>query len=71
MRYMSRRHSINPYDYQARTARCYGCVRFIKNALKQKSPTCVWLSNRINALFNRIRDSIVSETEKEEAKRLA
>jgi len=59
------------YDYQARTARCYGYVRFMKNALKQKSPTCVWLSNRINALFNRIRDSIVSETEKEEAKRLA
>jgi hypothetical protein len=46
-------------------------VRFIKNALKQKSPTCVSIIDRINDLFNRIWDSIVSETEKEEVKRLA
>jgi hypothetical protein len=71
MRLLSWWHGINPRDYRVRTESCYGCIRFMKESLKEQSTVGRWLNNRINPLFNRIRDSIVTEEEIREAKRLA
>lgn len=43
----------------------------MKDRLKQKSPTFRWLNGRIDPFFNRIRDSIVTSVEVEEARRFA
>ena len=71
MRLLSWRHGINPRDYRVRTESCYGCIRFMKESLKEKSPTARWLNDRINPVFNRIRDSIVTQDEIGESKRFA
>ncbi len=71
MRTMSWWHGINLKDYPVKTERCRNCVRFMKNALKQKSPTFALLNERINPYFNRYRDSIVTKDEKAHAKSLA
>lgn len=71
MRLLSWRHGINPRDYLVRTESCYGCIRFMKDSLKEKSPAARWLNDRINPLFNRIRDSIVTQDEIREARRIA
>lgn len=67
MKALSWYHGINPKDYPVRTEECYGCVRFMKNALKDKSPAFVRLNEIVNPVFNRIRDSIVTEEEKVKA----
>ena len=67
MKALSWYHGINPKDYPVKTEECYGCVRFMKNALKDKSPAFVWLNGLVNPVFNRIRDSIVTEEEKVKA----
>ena len=71
MRLLSWRHGINPRDYRVRTESCHGCIRFMKESLKEKSPTARWLNDRINPVFNRIRDSIVTQDEVGESKRFA
>ena len=71
MRLMAWRHGIDPKKFEVRTENCYGCVRFMKNALKDKSPVFCWLNDRINPVFNRVRNSIVTEEEMAEAKRCA
>ena len=53
MKIMARWHGINLKDYPVKTERCRNCVRFMKNALKQKSPTFALLNERINPYFNR------------------
>jgi hypothetical protein len=71
MRLLSWWHGIDPCDYPVRTEGCYGCIRFMKESLKERSPVSRWLNDRINPAFNRIRDSIVTQEEIREAKRLA
>jgi hypothetical protein len=43
----------------------------MKESLKEMSPMSRWLNDRINPAFNRIRDSIVTQEEIREAKRIA
>lgn len=50
---------------------CDGCVRYMKDRLKRESSAFRWLNSRINPLFNRIRDSIVTKEEVEDARRFA
>lgn len=71
MRIMCWWHRIDPREYQVRHERCYGCIRFMKVALKEKSPVFVRLNDLVNPVFNSLRDSIVTPEEKEEAKRFA
>ncbi len=71
MKIMARYHGISLRDYPVRTERCRDCVRFMKNALKLKSPAFVRLNDMINPYFNRYRDSLVSAGEKARAKSLA
>jgi hypothetical protein len=56
---------------KARSKKCYGCLRFRKNALKQRSPTFNWLDGYLNPFFNRVRDSLLTVQELEQARALA
>lgn len=70
MRLLGWWHRIDPYAYEVRSEACRGCIRFRKNALKEKSPTFRLLNWLINPIFNRYRDSMVTEVDRAEAKRL-
>ena len=56
---------------KARSKKCHGCLRFRKNALKQRSPLFNWLDGYLNRLFNRARDSLLAPQELEQARALA
>jgi hypothetical protein len=71
MRVMARWHGIDARRYQVNHSRCNGCVRFMKNELKAKSPAFRALNFLVNPVFNRLRDSLVTAEEKSEAKRFA
>ncbi|MHB9027753.1 MAG: nitroreductase [Candidatus Latescibacterota bacterium] len=71
MRTLYRCYRIDPYEYEVRTERCRGCVRFLKTALKEKSTLFRVLNIAINPLFNRVRDSIVTEADIGEARKIA
>ncbi len=71
MRAMARWHRIDPREHEVRTAACYGCVRFMKNALKERSAAFRWLNDRINPFFNRVRNGLLTEAEIQEAKAFA
>lgn len=68
MRILAWLHRIDPRDYPVRTAECYGCNRFLKTVLKERSPVFSWLNNRINPLFDRLVEKIVLAEEIKEAK---
>ncbi len=56
---------------RARSRKCYGCLRFRKNALKQQSPLFNCLDGYLNPIFNRVRDSLLTVQELEQARALA
>ena len=56
---------------KARSRKCHGCLRFRKNALKQRSPLFNWLDGYLNPLFNRARNSLLTSQELEQARALA
>ena len=63
MRIFSWLYRIKPEEYEVKTSACHGCIRFYKVALKEKSGLFRWLNNRINPLFDRVIESIVTEDE--------
>ena len=56
---------------RARSKKCHGCLRFRKNALKQRSPLFNWLDGFLNPFFNRVRNSLLTPEELEQARALA
>jgi hypothetical protein len=68
MRVLSLFYRIDPDEYDVRTPSCHGCIRFYKLALKERSGIFRWLNNKINPLFDRIMESIVTEEELKSAK---
>ena len=46
MRLMALFYRINPDEYEVRTPSCYGCMRFYKVALKEKSRLFCWLNDQ-------------------------
>jgi len=50
---------------------CSGCVRYMKIQLKEKSPTFRLLNALIDPVFNRMRNSIVTRQELDEARSFA
>jgi hypothetical protein len=50
---------------------CYRCLRFRKNALKERSALFNWLDGYLNPVFNFLRDSLLTAEEKALARRLA
>ncbi len=62
---------IRPKDYLARSPMCFKCIRFRKNALKRRSSLFNWLDSYLNPMFNRVRDSLLTVKELEDARALA
>jgi hypothetical protein len=56
---------------RARSKKCHGCLRFRKNGLKQRSPLFNWLDGYLNPIFNRVRNSLLTPEELEQARALA
>ena len=71
MRLLAFRHGIDPRSYHVRSENCYGCMRFIKTALKEKSAAFRFLNSRINPVFDKIVERIVTEEEVLESKQYA
>jgi hypothetical protein len=68
MRFLAFIHKIDPSEYEVRTRACYGCIRFHKVALKEKSILFRFLNDRINPLFDAMIERIVSPAEIQDAK---
>ncbi len=62
---------IHLCDYTMRSPFCHRCLRFKKNALKEQSSLFRWLDAHLNPVFNRLRDSLLTEQELEEARHFA
>jgi hypothetical protein len=62
---------IRTDEDKPRSKACRRCLRFRKNALKRRSPLFNWLDGYLNPLFNRVRDSLLTQEELERARALA
>ena len=62
---------IRPKDYLARSPMCFKCIRFRKNALKERSALFNWLNSYLNPMFKRVRDSLLTVEELDNAGALA
>ena len=71
MRFLCWAHRVNPAEYEVRTPACYGCVRFYKIVLKDKSALFCRLNNLINPAFDAILERIVTAEELQRAKAYA
>jgi len=71
MRFLSWVHHVNPTEYEVRTPNCYGCIRFYKVALKDKSALFRRLNNLINPVFDATLERIVTQEEISRAKAYA
>jgi len=61
-------YRIDPSEYDVRTPACYGCIRFYKSALKERSHIFRFLNDRINPLFDALMNRIVTTEEIQQAK---
>lgn len=69
---LGRIYRIRLDEYEVRTESCRGCPRFLKTALKDKSPFFQVMNDSIiSPVFDRIMESIVTEKELADAKRHA
>ncbi len=64
-------YGLRPGDHPPRSAMCRRCLRFRKNALKERSRLFNWLDSHLNPLFNRARDALLTPEELEQARGLA
>lgn len=71
MRFLSWVHSVNPLEYEVRTPDCFGCIRFYKVALKEKSGLFRRMNDLINPLYDALLERIVTEEEMRQAKTYA
>ncbi|MEE9935413.1 MAG: hypothetical protein K4445_06840 [Deltaproteobacteria bacterium] len=60
-------YRIDPEEYEVRSPACFGCLRFQKLALKEKSA----LFRRLNALVNPLFDALLAKIVTEEEMRQA
>lgn len=71
MRLLAVWHRIDSRDYTVRSEACYGCMRFMKTALKEKSPVFSFLNSRINPVFDKMVERLVTAEEVLESKKYA
>lgn len=71
MRILARWHRIDARSHAVRNQECYGCVRFMKAELEEKSPAFRFLNNLIGPRFRTMRDTMLTQAELDEAKRHA
>lgn len=63
MRLMAFIQRIDPDVYEVRSPECYGCMRFYKVALKEKSSLFRWLNGLVNPHFDALIERILTEEE--------
>ncbi len=71
MRALSWIYRVNPDVYAVRTPKCYGCIRFYKSALKEKSALFRALNNIVNPFFDAVLERIITPEELKQAKTYA
>ena len=71
MRFLSWVYRVDPGEYEVRTAQCFGCIRFYKVALKEKSALFRRLNDLCNPRFDALLERIVTAEEIGEAKTYA
>jgi hypothetical protein len=71
MRLLALWHRIDPRNYTVRSEACYGCMRFMKTALKEESPAFRLLNSGINPVFDKMVERLVTEEEVLESKKYA
>lgn len=71
MRIFAMAYRIDPHEYDVRTPKCRGCVRFYKSALKERSPLFRRLNDAVNPFFDRQLEMVVTEEEVKMAKAYA
>ena len=71
MRFLSWIYRVNPAEYEVRTPACFGCIRFYKAALKEKSVLFRRMHDLLNPLFDALMERIVTEDEIKQAKTYA
>lgn len=64
-------YGLRAGEHPARSPMCHRCLRFRKNALKTRSRLFTWLDGYLNPIFNRLRDSLLTPDELDQARRLA
>ncbi|MBN2437605.1 MAG: hypothetical protein JXL20_03295 [Deltaproteobacteria bacterium] len=62
---------MDPEEYEVRTPQCFGCIRFYKLALKEKSALFRRLNGLCNPCFDALLEWIVSGEEIKKAKTYA
>ncbi len=63
MRLMAFAHRLDLDVYEVRSPECYGCMRFYKAALKEKSGLFRWLNGLVNPPFDALIERILTEEE--------
>ncbi|MEW5960495.1 MAG: nitroreductase [Chloroflexota bacterium] len=71
MRGLAWMHRIDLAEYEVRTPACYGCIRFYKTALKDKSALFRRLNRLVNPLFDALLEQLVTGAEIRQAKAYA
>jgi hypothetical protein len=71
MRLMALLYRVNPYEYEVRTSSCYGCMRFYKITLKEKSGLFRFLNSLINPLFDAMIERLLTTAELRDAEQFA
>ncbi len=71
MRILARWHGIDARSHAVRNQECYGCVRFMKAELEEKSSVFRFLNDLIGPRFRTMRDTMLTRAELDEAKRYA
>ena len=68
MRILAWWNGIDARSHKVSNTECHGCVRFMKAELEEKSPFFCFLNDRIGPWFRTTRDSMLTQTELDEAK---
>ena len=71
MRSMAWWHGIDARKHGVRNPECHGCIRFMKNELEEKSSTFRFLNEHLGKKVNKLRDSMLTQQQLDEAKRYA
>ncbi len=71
MRYLAWWNKIDINKHGVRKTGCKNCIRFMKAELEEKSPTFNFLNRFIGPWFGDMRNGMLTEEEKAEAKRIA
>lgn len=64
-------YQVTSKGYEARSPMCHKCLRFQKLEVKARSGLFRWLDGYVNPIFNRVRDSLLTQAELEQMRELA